>query len=71
MALGEYIDLVIDFLELLSPEIVMERFASHSPAELLLAPSWGLKNFEFVRIVEKRLNERETWQGRLFGKSLL
>ncbi len=71
MALAEYIDLVIDFLELLSPEIVMERFASHSPAELLLAPSWGLKNFEFVRIVEKRLNERETWQGRLFGKSLL
>lgn len=65
--LNDYIELVIDFLELLSPRIVMERFASQAPHSLLLAPKWGLKNFEFVRLVEKRLEERDTWQGRLFS----
>jgi hypothetical protein len=61
----EYIDLVIEYLELLSPEIIVERFISQAPKELLIAPKWGLKNFEFVAKVEKRLKERNTWQGRL------
>lgn len=62
----EYIDLVVDFLELLHPKIVMERFISQSPKELLIAPKWGLKNFEFVAKVDKRLKERDTWQGKKF-----
>ena len=66
----EFIELIVDFLEVLNPEIVMERFVSQAPAELLIAPSWGLKNFEFVAKVEKRLKERETWQGRLFQKDI-
>ncbi len=64
----EYIDLVVDFIEVLNPGIVMERFISQSPKDLLIAPKWGLKNFEFVAKVEKRLKERDTWQGRLFGQ---
>jgi hypothetical protein len=62
----EFADLVVDFLELISPDIIMERFISQAPYDLLIAPNWGIKNFEFVRIVEKRLDERNTWQGRLF-----
>jgi radical SAM protein, TIGR01212 family len=62
----EYIDLVIDFIEKLNPSIVVERFVSQSPKELLIAPDWGLKNYEFTAKVHKRLAERETWQGRLF-----
>lgn len=61
----EYIDLVVDYLELLNPEIIVERFISQAPAEMLIAPKWGLKNFEFVAKVEKRLKERDTWQGKL------
>jgi len=63
----EYIDLCIDFIELLNPEFVLERFVSQSPKELLIAPDWGLKNFEFTAKVDKRIAERETWQGRLFN----
>ncbi|WP_346854894.1 TIGR01212 family radical SAM protein [uncultured Draconibacterium sp.] len=62
----EYIDLVVDYLEVLNPEIIVERFISQAPIEMLIAPKWGLKNFEFVAKVEKRLKERDTWQGRLF-----
>ena len=60
----EYIDLVIDFLELLPPRIAIERFVSQSPDEFLIAPKWGLKNFEFAHKLHKRLEERKTWQGK-------
>ncbi len=62
----EFIELVVDFLELMSPRIVMERFISQAPHDLLIAPRWGLKNFEFVAKVEKRLAERESWQGKKY-----
>jgi radical SAM protein (TIGR01212 family) len=62
----EYIDLVIDFLERLNPYIAVERFVSQSPKSLLIAPDWGLKNFEFMEKVKKRLVKRDTWQGKNF-----
>lgn len=62
----EYIDLVVEYLELLNPMIIVERFISQAPIDMLIAPKWGLKNFEFVAKVEKRLKERDTWQGRLY-----
>lgn len=63
----EYAELIVDFLEYLRPEIAVERFVSQSPKELLLAPDWGLKNYEFVNLVRRRLEERKTWQGRLWA----
>lgn len=60
----EYIDLAIDFIERLDPAIALERFVSQSPKELLIAPDWGLKNYEFTARVNRRIAERDTWQGR-------
>jgi uncharacterized protein len=65
---SEYVDLVVDFLERFNPDIAIERFVSQSPQKLLIAPEWGLKNFEFTAKIEKRLVERDTWQGRLFSR---
>ncbi|WP_299777204.1 TIGR01212 family radical SAM protein [uncultured Formosa sp.] len=62
-----YIDLTIDFIEVLNPNIVLERFVSQSPKEFLIAPKWNLKNFEFVDKVNKQLQERNTWQGKLYN----
>jgi len=62
----EFIDLVIDFIERLRPSIVLERFVSQSPSSLLAVEGWGLKNYEFVDKVKKRLQERGAYQGRLF-----
>lgn len=61
-----YIDLVIDFIERLRPDIILERFVSQSPSSLLAIPGWGLKNYEFVDKVRKRMNERNAYQGRLW-----
>ena len=62
----EYVDLTIDFLENLSPEIIIERFTSESPLNKVIAPNWkGIKNFEIVDKIRKRLIERNSWQGKL------
>ncbi len=66
----EYIDLVIDFIELLHPSIAIERMISQSPAGFVIAPDWGIKNFEFIAKVEKRLIQRNTFQGRLYKKQI-
>ncbi|MBC8266442.1 MAG: TIGR01212 family radical SAM protein [Flavobacteriales bacterium] len=66
--LEQYLDLIIEFLEILNPKIIVERFFSESPEHLLIAPKYGLKNFELVHKIEKRLKEKDSWQGRLFKK---
>ncbi len=62
----EYIDLVIDFVENLRPDIVLERFVSQSPSSLLAVPGWGMKNYEFVDKVRKRMEERDALQGKRY-----
>ena len=65
-ALDEYIDFFIDFLELLSPLIAIERFISEAPPRFVHGAPWGLlRNVEILRMLDKRLEERNTWQGRL------
>ena len=54
----EYIDLVLDYLDRLPQDLVVERFVSQSPKNLLIAPDWGLKNHEFADLVEKRKRSR-------------
>lgn len=65
-SLEDYVETVVDFVERLSPHIVLERFASQSPKELLIAPDWGIKNYELVEMVKLRMRQRDTWQGKFF-----
>lgn len=62
--LDEYVDLCVDFSERLNPSFYIERFASQSPKSLLIAPDWGIKNYELTEKVVKRFRERASWQGR-------
>tara|TARA_B100000963_G_scaffold177038_1_gene153946 strand:+ start:3529 stop:4461 length:933 start_codon:yes stop_codon:yes gene_type:complete len=67
MSLDNYIDLVVDFIALLNPNIIIERFFSESPPNKLIYPKYGLKNFEVKALVEKRLEYRNISQGELFN----
>jgi radical SAM protein (TIGR01212 family) len=68
----DYIDLIVEFIAHLKPEIIIERFISESPPELLIAPKWnGLKNFEIVDKIEKRLINSGIWQGKSYINPLL
>lgn len=54
----EYIQLIGKYIKKLRPEIVLERFTSQSPSDLLIAPRWGLKNYEFTNLLEKHLSQQ-------------
>lgn len=62
----EYIDLVVDYVEHLRPDIILERFVSQSPKELLIAPHWGLKNYEFNHLVQKKMRLLGAYQGKKY-----
>ncbi|SDW12332.1 hypothetical protein SAMN05444411_101111 [Lutibacter oricola] len=61
----DYINFVSEFITHLRPDIIIERFISEAPKDLLIAPKWGgLKNFEIVAKIDKNLIEKNLWQGK-------
>ncbi|MDE6493850.1 MAG: TIGR01212 family radical SAM protein [Bacteroidales bacterium] len=69
--LEEYIDFVVDFLERLSPEIKMERFAAEAPPRFQAGPTFGhIRTDQILQMIEKRLEERNTYQGACFRNNL-
>lgn len=70
--LEEYIDFVIDFAERLNPDIVIERFAGEVPPRYLVSEPWmKLRYDEVLAKIEKRMEERQTWQGRCYHGIIL
>ena len=63
----DYIEFFIKILEKLRPNIVVERFAGEAPPRFHFGPSWGLtRNDELIVMLEKRLKELDTWQGKFY-----
>jgi radical SAM protein (TIGR01212 family) len=66
-SLDEYIEFIIDFVENLNPAFVIERFAGEVPPRFLAGPGWGLiRNDQVLTRIEKRMEERQTWQGKKY-----
>lgn len=66
--LDEYIEFVVDFAERLNPDIVIERFAGEVPPRFLVSEPWmNLRYDEVLNRIEKRMTQRDTYQGRLFN----
>lgn len=65
--LPEYLDLVVDILERLRPDLYIERVAGEVPPRFVKETQWGLiRNFQILHLLDDRLSARDTWQGRLF-----
>ncbi len=65
--LDEYIDFFVDILERLRPDLAIERFAGEVPPRFVNSTPWGrIRNVELLRMLDARLEGRETFQGRLF-----
>lgn len=63
----EYLDFFISFLERLNPEFVVERFTGEAPPRFLSTGGWGkIRTDQIVVLIEKRMEELNTWQGRLY-----
>ena len=64
----EYLGFFIEFLERLNPSIVVERFTGEAPPRFLASPGFEKRRTDqIVNLIEKRMEELDTWQGRLFN----
>ena len=64
--LEEYIELIIDIVERLNPSFVLERIAGETPPDFNLRQSWKIRYDQILQRFEKRLEERNTWQGKFY-----
>jgi len=63
----EYLDFFISFLERLNPDLVVERFTGEAPPRFLTGEGWGKKRTDqIVSLIEKRLEELDTYQGKKY-----
>jgi uncharacterized protein len=65
MERDEFVETVIDFLELLPPGMIIERIGGDAPSEFLVGPAWSLDKPGLLAAVQSALERRDTWQGRL------
>ena len=68
-SLNEYLDFFVEMLERLRPDLFIERFVGEVPPRFVNETPWGLiRNAELLRLLEERLQERDSWQGKLLEK---
>ena len=63
--IDEYIRLIAHYIQRLRKDLILERFVSQSPKEMLIAPHWGLKNHEFTDLLNNYLKANDIRQGDL------
>lgn len=61
--IDEYIRLVATLIQHIRPDMILDRFISQSPAEMLIAPKWGIKNYEFANALDNYLAKNNIYQG--------
>lgn len=65
----EYVNLVADILEILPPSMIIHRLTGDSPRDLLIGPEWSLKKLEVLNAIDRELEQRNSWQGKNYGKN--
>jgi len=65
----EYVERVVDFLELLPPDVVIQRLTGDPFRSDLVAPLWAGDKSGNLRLIHRRLEERDTWQGKRYRRS--
>jgi radical SAM protein (TIGR01212 family) len=67
LRLEEYAELIVDFLERLSPTVYIERLFGTAPRDQLVGPVWGKSKAEIRNYIDQRLVARNTYQGRKYN----
>lgn len=66
-SMEEYLDLLINCLERLRPDLVIHRITGDGPKKLLIAPVWSSNKRTVLNTLHKEMKERNTWQGKLYS----
>lgn len=62
----EYLDFVVDFIERLSPDIVLQRLFATAPDDILIAPRWDRSRHQITKDIQQRFIDRDTFQGKKY-----
>jgi len=62
----EYLDFIVDFIERLSPDIVLQRLFATAPDEILIAPRWNRSRHQITRDIQQRFVDRNMFQGKRY-----
>lgn len=62
----EYLDLVIDCLEYLNPEIVIHRLTGDGPKDLLIAPLWSSAKRTVLNTLHRKCKLQHSFQGKKY-----
>lgn len=63
----EYLDILIDAIELLPPDVVIHRLTGDGPEQLLIAPLWSLEKWHVLNTILDEMKKRGAYQGRRFS----
>ena len=66
MSRDEYIDVLIDFLELLPPDVIVERISGEAPPDYFVGPSWCLDKPAVLQALQSEMARRGSCQGKSF-----
>ncbi len=61
-----YLEMLADFLERLSPDIVLQRLFAAAPDDILVAPVWNKTRSELLRDLDLLMERRGSFQGKLY-----
>ncbi|HZD41111.1 MAG TPA: hypothetical protein VE131_10345, partial [Terriglobales bacterium] len=61
-----YVSCVVDFLELLAPQMVIHRLTGETYRTITVAPEWSVNKIGVINAINKELDRRDTWQGRKY-----
>ncbi|HAK60129.1 MAG TPA: TIGR01212 family radical SAM protein [Nitrospiraceae bacterium] len=65
----EYLEMLADFLELLSPDIIIQRLFASAPDDILIAPVWNRTRSRFLLDLDAYMQKRDSWQGKKYAES--
>lgn len=61
---AQYVQSVVDALEVLPEHVVIQRIGGDAPSQYFLEPQWCLDKAGLRRAVDRELERRQTWQGK-------
>lgn len=68
--MDEYINLVVDQLEILPPDMIVHRITGDGPLELMIGPMWSASKWDVLNGIDRELKRRDSYQGKFFGKAV-
>jgi hypothetical protein len=71
MTREEYVGTVCDILEILPPEMVIQRLTAEGYRDIFLGPAWAENKLTVLNAIDREMERRDAWQGGKYGAALL